>query len=641
VALTVFAGISGGQLRITDDTAADVVSLDHSGTSTFVGGTAFPDSQITNGILIQTGTGGPGTGLDTVNILATVKPVTVDGQFDTKTVNLGKAGSVQGIQAPVTIFDLADGNFDSLIVDDSADTFGRNVTMNASGSVATIDNLAQARITYTPPQDGKVTIRGGPGGNTFTVANIADVFLSNVTLKSGLGSDTVNVLALSDENTGLFIDGVAGRDHVNVGNAGSVQGIESFLDVRNTGGFTDLIVDDSADPTGRDVTMRAGGPGEDSSILGLTPNGILSEISYINGDLSLLQVNGGRGGNTFTINDTFKNSQFGLTVVNTGTGTDTVNIKATTGTLIVNGQSGQDAVNIGASAGNAFGTANIKGDVSITNVGSRSSLDVSDFSASVVFNGVGHSVVLDHASVPGGVNTGTISGLAPATISYVSNDVRSVTLTGSNFADSFFVRSTPGIFSTVTVNGGFGNDVINVGGVGNTLDGILGPVTVNGGFGTDTVNIRDNGSTTPHTYSQTATSLTRSGGGTPAVTINYPGIEFLGVAKGPVVNPHPPLAKNLALSQNVRVGGLARLTGRLDEADKAAQLSLTVVWGDGSPPLTIAPGRKPFNLKHAYAAAGTYVVRAIWSDASGESNSRDLPITVLAAKAPHPRRAGH
>src|SRR5262249_40595099 len=153
-----------------------------------------------------------------------------------------------------------------------------------------------------------------------------------------------------------------------------------------------------------------------------------------------------------TIDNTFKNSQFGLTVVNSGTGTDTVNIKATTGTLIVNGQTGQDRVNIGASGGSAFGTANIQGNVSITNVGSRSFLDVGDFSANVVFNGSGHSVVLDHASVPGGVNTGTISGLAPAAITYVTNDVRSVTLSGSNFADSFFVRSTPGIFSTVTVN---------------------------------------------------------------------------------------------------------------------------------------------------------------------------------------------
>src|SRR5262249_2345711 len=69
--------------------------------------------------------------------------------------------------------------------------------------------------------------------------------------------------------------------------------------------------------------------------------------------------------------------------------------------------------------------------------------------------GAGHAVTLAHPAAPAG-NTGTISGLAPALIQYISNDVHSVTLTGSNFNDTFFVRSPPGLFP-VTVNGGFGN----------------------------------------------------------------------------------------------------------------------------------------------------------------------------------------
>ena len=76
----VFAGISGGQLRITDTSAVDTVTLDHAGSSTFVNGVAFADAAITKGILIQVGSG---VGyFDTVNIRATVKPVTVDGQYD-------------------------------------------------------------------------------------------------------------------------------------------------------------------------------------------------------------------------------------------------------------------------------------------------------------------------------------------------------------------------------------------------------------------------------------------------------------------------------------------------------------------------------------------------------------------------------
>jgi hypothetical protein len=283
--------------------------------------------------------------------------------------------------------------------------------------------------------------------------------------------------------------------------------------------------------------------------------------------------------------------------------------------------------------------------VSITNVGSRSVLDVSDFSASLAFNGSGHSVVLDHASVPGGVNTGTISGLAPATISYVSNDVRSVTLTGSNFADSFFVRSTPGIFSTVTVNGGFGNDMINIGSTSNTLNGILGPVTVNGGLGTDTVNILDNGSTTAHTYTQTATTLTRSSTADGTVTINYPGIEFLGIARGPVANPHPPLARHLRFPASIRAGKAAALSGHLADGDGDRALTLTVDWGDGSAPTIVHPGQKRFTLKHKFSVEGTHTVRAIWTDSTGESNFRDLALVVAprhvnsGPRAARPHRA--
>src|SRR5262249_28628876 len=89
---TIMAGITpSGQLLVTDTSAVDTVTLDHSGSNTFVNGVPFADSLITNGILIQVGSGVGN--LDTVNLLATVKRVTVDGQADVAAVNLGKAGS--------------------------------------------------------------------------------------------------------------------------------------------------------------------------------------------------------------------------------------------------------------------------------------------------------------------------------------------------------------------------------------------------------------------------------------------------------------------------------------------------------------------------------------------------------------------
>src|SRR4051812_3694323 len=137
--LTVFTNFVNGQLQVTDNSFSDLVTLDHSGTNTFVNGSAIPDSQITNGILIQVGSG---VGIeDKVDILATVKPVTVDGQFDVDQVDMGKNGSMQGIQAPVTLIDIATGIVSgsphryNLTLDDSADKVARkNVTLsNANG----------------------------------------------------------------------------------------------------------------------------------------------------------------------------------------------------------------------------------------------------------------------------------------------------------------------------------------------------------------------------------------------------------------------------------------------------------------------------------------------------------------------------
>src|SRR5262249_52740861 len=159
---------------------------------------------------------------------------------------------------------LLDGNID-VTLDDSADTFARNVTLNAVGDVYGIAGLAPGNITYRMQHGHNLIINGGSGGNTFNVVKNTEVFLALVPLYSGAGADTVNVRALSELSTGLFINGVAGRDRVNVGNAGSTQGIRSFLDVRNDGGFTDLILDDSADPVGRSVTMTARAPGQVSS----------------------------------------------------------------------------------------------------------------------------------------------------------------------------------------------------------------------------------------------------------------------------------------------------------------------------------------------------------------------------------------
>jgi hypothetical protein len=128
------------------------------------------------------------------------------------------------------------------------------------------------------------------------------------------------------------------------------------------------------------------------------------------------------------------------------------------------------------------------------------------------------------------VNSNSIVG--PGTIQIELFDparFSSMTIFGGSGGNSFFVRSTPaGV--PVTIDAGNGSDLINVGDVSNTLDGIQGPLTINGEGGVDTLNINDQGSTTPHLYNQTATTLSRSG----AATITFSNIGILNVNKGPV-----------------------------------------------------------------------------------------------------------
>ena len=65
------------------------------------------------------------------------------------------------------------------------------------------------------------------------------------------------------------------------------------------------------------------------------------------------------------------------------------------------------------------------------------------------------------------------------------------------------------------------------------------------------------------------------------------------------------------------------------DANPAAKLQLTVVWGDGSPAQALKPGQKPFSLQHEYHKAGTYTVHVTWTDlGTGLSRSQDLTIEV-------------
>jgi hypothetical protein len=614
---TVTTGISGLDLEINSGNG-DAVTIDHAGTNTLVNGVAIPDSKFS---FIQLNVGSFfGAGINNVNVRALTKFLTIEspGRINSLVIG-GKTGlGAQGIQGVITV----DGmDFPSKItVDDSQSTSPRTWGMKAGFGEVEVTGIGPDRFIIQDTGFTDLILKGGSGGNTFNVEDtpvdngILDVRNASVTVDSGTGNDTVNIRRTS----GFFtsINGQSGRDTVNLTNNGSMASIRSFVHVTNQGGFSTLKLDASTNGGPKNVTMdrQRSSTGTDTgsfAITGLAPG----RISYADGDVDVLTVKAGIGGNTFNIGDAVTALGLsGKTSVFTGTGTDHVFVKRTTNALDIHGQNGADVVDVGE-ANNSQG---IRGALLVDNVSSKSILNLHN-SADANARGV----TLDSDTI---TSLETVTGLAPAKIAFKVTDVSNLGISTGSKADVFFIQGTLG--ANTAIHAGGGDDRFRVGSTTNTLNKIRTPLLLDGETGTDFVSIFDQGSTTPHTYTNTATTFTRSSTADPTVTIGLKSIEALDVFKGVVASTSPPLAKDLALSKKVRAGESATLTGRLEDADASDTLTLTVIWGDGSEPSVSAPGRDPFKLTHAYAAKGNYRVRVIWTDSTGESNFRELQLKV-------------
>jgi hypothetical protein len=489
--------------------------------------------------------------------------------------------------------------------------------------------------------NGQLVVSGDNSGNTiavnhspgFTFVNgqsFLDSAIPNGLLIRPGAFDTVNLFATGLPTT---IDGQGqAQGHLGVqAGFGNLAGVQGGLSIINAPDLAFVNLDDSLDNTPRNVTLSPINSVEGQiTALGL-PDIVYSKFT------GALLFSGGHGRNVFTVQDTFA----GLTTtLNTGTANNRVEVLGTSGPLVINGQGGGDRVDLGLTTP----LQAVKADVTVTNKGNGFTfLDVNDASDNQSRN------------VSMGVDAGGfgfIKGLDPnATIRYLSqssgglvvnapqikaqtNNTFNITDTannsaapntlifGGNSGDTFNVLGTHG---RLTIDAGFGKETINVGSAANTLDTIQGQVTVNGrAGGIDTLNINDQGSTTKHSYLQTANTLFRNG----AAPITFSVIAHLNVNKGPVLG-SPPRAKGLKVMQSARGSRLVLLTGRLTDAHAAAKLMLTVDWGDGSTPQSFKPGQSPFRLKHRYAMKGDYTVRAVWTDVkTGQSNSQDLSLQV-------------
>ena len=455
----------------------------------------------------------PGGGSDTINVESTSSsaPVTIDEGSGSDSVFVSPTAQfLDHIQGNVTVN--GGSGYDTLTIDDQADPFNDTYTMTGSSLTRT----ASALIGYNLMN--VVTVNGGSStAATYNVQNTESYFTTD--LNTGSGGNTVNVLA----TTGTLNVTSAGNDTINVGNAGSVQGILGTLNVEDPPSFATLNVNDSADATARTVTLGTFTPSGDTpwgSISGLAP----ASINYEQADLfSPVTIDGGSGGNTFNI----VTLPIETVNLNTGAGNDTVNVQATAGSLVVNGQGGTNKL-VGPNVTETWTISGANaGSVGVTTFSNLQNLtggtlnDTFKFTAagsvSGKVNGGTGTNTLDYSGDGGIAATVNLATLAAtktggfANIQSLVGSSAADTLIGPNVANTWILSGVnAGTVGTVAfsavenLTGGTLNDLFKFPD-GGSVSGV-----VNGGGGTDTLGYGLR--TTGVTVNLTAGTATATGG---------------------------------------------------------------------------------------------------------------------------------
>jgi hypothetical protein len=123
-----------------------------------------------------------GPGNSTVNLRETTAALTTITVHGRATVNLGRAGSLEGIRGSVSIAGPASSI--ALNLDDSADMIDRTAMLGAG----IVQGLAPAAVTFRPGVLSSLTIKGGRGHDTFKVTALPG---APVRLDGGRGFNTL------------------------------------------------------------------------------------------------------------------------------------------------------------------------------------------------------------------------------------------------------------------------------------------------------------------------------------------------------------------------------------------------------------------------------------------------------------------
>ena len=411
-----------------------------------------------------------GTGAVTVNVLATCgHGLNLHGNSPNTTVNIGRNGSLDGIQGLEMTISNANGDT-GVVIDDH----NRGGTRTATFDTVTT-NTQYVQLTDLIP-----------GAIYSQRANTRDV-----TVYTGTGVVTANVLATWGH--GLNLQGNSPDTIVNLGRNGSLAGIQTLeMTITDPGGHEDVTVDDRNDG------------GSHTPLLSTDP-----------ADATYGQITGLALGTIY-----YRYADTGTLVLYTGTATATVNVQAT-GTTVDLG--GNDPLGTTINLGNAGSVQQIRGAMSLSNDAGPLNVNFNDQNDMMDRN-----VMLDDFN--SGREFMRLVGLAPTVIFSTTDGGGNYIVNGGSGSNVFVVASTSALITT-TINGGAGNNhfVVEDPAVG-TMDGVQGPLTLNGGAGggLNYVEFYDFLSSTAHTYAFTDASLTRDG----IASITFSGLSQINLFRG-------------------------------------------------------------------------------------------------------------
>ena len=502
-------------------------------------------------------------GLNLVNVLylneldlpTAVNPIQIVSASDVDTVNIDNTASSRTIE----IGTLTDTNLSG---------FGM-------GSGETIRNITYlAGITYGAMTNLNLNL--AHQGNILTIVNTASD--TRTVVNTGMGTDTVNVRATGGTTT---VNTGGGTNIINVGStagvspvaAGVVDNIKGALTVTGSGSDT-LNVDDTGSTMVKTSTGLAG------TMTGTSLNGLgmgTAGISY-NG-LSQLRINLGSGGNTFTIASTAIAT---TTLLNSGAEDDTVNVQTTASSLTVNGQSGNDTINVSSNAPSNTGIlAGITVSFTINGGGqSGDTLNVSD---------IGNT----NATTSTLTNTQLTSTAFGGTASLAYARFATLNISMGSGGNTFNVASTAA-GTTTTVNGGTGNDTVNVKTTASNL-------TVNGQSGNDTINVSSNAPSNTGMLAGITAPLTINGGGQSGDTINVSDLGDTNASTSMLTNTQL-TSTAFGENGNLTYGSIMTLNfsmgsggNTFNVASTAAATTTTVNSGTGNDQITVSANAPTFN----------------------------------------------